>query len=165
MKNFSIIVAVDQKGGIGKSGKLPWHLPADLQHFARSTKGGTVIMGRNTWESIPRNFRPLKERLNIVLTGNLNYEVDNGVRLASSIDGALAVSQNDTFVIGGAKLFEDAIKHKACEKLIVTKILDTFDCDTFFPFIPVYFEIISESEVYEDSGIKYKFVTYENKML
>jgi len=159
--NFSIIVAIDEKGGIGKNNTLPWHLPADLKHFKELTTGGTVIMGRNTWESIPEKFRPLPNRLNIVLTGNLNYVVPEGVKLASSLDGALAVSEGKTFVIGGAKVFEEAIRHENCTELFVTKIESTFDCDTFFPFIPLDFQVAEESISIVENGLKFKFVTYQ----
>lgn len=157
---FSIIVAIDEKGGVGKANTLPWHIPADLRHFKEITTGGTVIMGRNTWESIPEKFRPLPNRLNIVLTGNLNYLVPEGVKLASSLDGALAISEGKTFVIGGAKVFEEAIRHESCNELIITKIDGDFNCDTFFPFIPLDFQVIEEAETVEENGIKFKFVSY-----
>ncbi|MEK9166982.1 MAG: dihydrofolate reductase [Patescibacteria group bacterium] len=163
--NFSIIVAIDEKGGIGKNNTLPWHLPADLKHFKELTTGGTVIMGRNTWESIPDKFRPLPNRLNIVLTGNLNYFVPEGVKLASSLDGALAVSEGSTFIIGGAKVFEEAIRHEDCSDLFITKIESTFDCDTFFPFLPLDFQIVHEGETLEDNEIKFKFLKYSRELL
>jgi dihydrofolate reductase len=160
---FSIVVAIDENGGIGKNNTLPWHIPADLKHFARTTMGGTVIMGRKTWESIPQNYKPLKNRLNIVLTGNLNYEVPEGVKLASSIDGALGLVEGKAFVIGGAKLFEEAIIHAECDELIITKLFGSFDCDTFFPYIPDSFEKVSESPLEQDGGVKFKFVRYIKK--
>lgn len=158
---FSIIVAIDEKGGIGKHNTLPWHIPSDLKHFKELTTGGTVIMGRNTWESIPEKFRPLPNRLNIVLTGNLNYMVPEGVKLASSLDGALAVSEGKTFVIGGAKVFEDAIRHESCTELIVTKIDGDFNCDAFFPFIPLDFQVVEEGDVIKENDINFKFLRYE----
>lgn len=162
MNTFSIIVAIDEKGGIGKNNTLPWHLPADLKHFKELTTGGTVIMGRNTWESIPEKFRPLPNRLNIVLTGNLNYQVPEGVKLASSLDGALAISADNTFVIGGAKVFEEAIHHKNCDVLEITQIYADFHCDTFFPFIPTYFETIGKAEFRKENDITFKFVSFLN---
>ncbi len=160
---FSIIVAIDEKGGIGKNNTLPWHIPADLKHFKEITTGGTVIMGRNTWESIPEKFRPLPNRLNIVLTGNLNYLVPEGVKLASSLDGALAISAGKTFVIGGAKVFEDAIRHEDCEELIITRVYGDFNCDTFFPHIPSYFEKMSESEIqHEGETLQFSFECLNN---
>lgn len=158
--HFSIIVAIDEKGGIGKNNTLPWHIQADMKHFKELTTGGTVIMGRNTWESIPEKFRPLPNRLNIVLTGNLNYLVPDGVKLASSLDGALAVSEGKTFVIGGAKLFADAIKHPDCAELLITQIEGDFDCDTFFPFIPAQFQKTEESEEIEENGITFRFLRF-----
>ena len=77
MVNFSIVVAMDEQQGIGKGGKLPWHIPGDLKYFKNLTtktklpdKKNVVIMGRKTWESLPQNFRPLSKRINVVLTRN-----------------------------------------------------------------------------------------------
>lgn len=120
-------------------------------------------MGRNTWESIPEKYRPLPNRLNIVLTGNLNYEVPEGVKLASSIDGALAISTGKTFVIGGARVFEDAIRNENCAELLITKIEGDFDCDTFFPFIPLDFQAVEEGEPLEDNEMEFKFMTYARR--
>lgn len=159
--NFSIIAALDQNGGIGKNNKLPWHISADLKRFKELTMDGTVIMGRNTWESIPEKYRPFSGRLNIVLTGNLSYQVPEGVKLASSIDGALAICHEPIFVIGGAKLFEEAIRHSDCDSLVLTHVEGIFDCDVFFPHIPAYFEKSRESEEMEEKGIKFRFVDYE----
>ena len=71
MKPFSIVVAIDRAGGIGREGKLPWNLPADMARFKEITQGeggNAVIMGRKTWDSIPEKFQPLPGRLNVVLT-------------------------------------------------------------------------------------------------
>lgn len=66
---LTLIAARARDGAIGKDGQLPWHLPEDLAFFKRETLGGAIIMGRRTWESLP--FRPLKERLNLVVTSTL----------------------------------------------------------------------------------------------
>lgn len=148
---------MDEKGGIGKNNTLPWHLSADLKRFKELTTGGTVIMGRNTWESLPEKYRPLPNRLNIVLTGNLNYLVPHGVKLASSLDGALAVSEGKTFIIGGAKVFEEAIRHEDCDGLFLTQIYGDFNCDAFFPHIPSYFEQLNKAETQHEGELSFKF--------
>lgn len=143
--DFAIIAALDENRGIGKNNALPWHLSADLKHFAATTKGGTVIMGRKTWESLPPAYRPLKDRLNIVVSRG-EQALPKGVLLAHSLDEALALAekhepQRKAFVIGGALLYVEAIKHPACKELILTHVQGIFDCDTFFPDYSANFKL------------------------
>lgn len=168
---FIIIAAMDEQNGIGKNNDLPWHLSADLKHFAQTTKGGTVIMGRKTWESIPEKYRPFSERLNIVLTRNEDYELPQGVLKATSLDAALELAyenkdkqtdpEGETFIIGGATLFEEAIQHPNCQTLILTKIVHTFDCDAFFPEVPGHFAQVEAQPFREEEGIEYAFIVME----
>src|SRR3989338_3736628 len=151
MKIFSIIVAVDEKSGMGKDGKLPWHIPSELQYFAEKTRGNVVIMGRKSWESIPDKYRPLPDRLNIVLTRSHDFELPEGVMRANSLDHALNLAQarsnQEIFVIGGAGVFKEALRHPQCTTLYVTEILQTFDCDTFLPAIdPARFKRTIQSD-------------------
>ena len=96
MKPYNIIVVADFNSGIGKNGMLPWHLPGDMRHFKELTitaqsksKKNAVIMGRKTWESIPEKFRPLKKRINSVLTRNNATSFPRGVIKAMSLNEAL----------------------------------------------------------------------------
>lgn len=166
--SFSIIAAVDSKMGIGKNGRLPWNLPSDLKFFHDTTIGNgknAVIMGRLTWESIPENRRPLKDRLNIVITRNTEYRVPKNVYIAESLEKALAVASQykveAVFVIGGAQIFYDATQNPACKKIYLTELQGDFQCDVFFPKIdPQKFKRIGESEVHEERAIKFRFVQY-----
>lgn len=166
---FSIIAAVDSKMGIGKNGRLPWHLPSDLHFFHDTTIGrgkNAIIMGRRTWESIPEKQRPLKDRLNIVITRNSTYELPKGILKATSLEEALALAaaQNtaEIFVIGGSQIFYDTIQHPACAQIYLTEITGDFQCDTFFPKIdPKKFKKMSESEAYEENDIKFRFIKYQ----
>lgn len=172
MKNFSIIVAVDSKQGIGKNGKLPWHIPSELQHFAKTTRTvktpkalNAVIMGRKSWDSIPEKFRPLPGRLNIVLTQNPAINLPQGVLCAGSLDQALQLAEKhhaeNVFVIGGAKVFADAVTHPACTELLVTEVAGDFGCDTFFPPIPTPpFQKTTTSDTHQDVGIEFRFLRY-----
>lgn len=160
---FAIIAAIDSHRGIGKENRLPWHLPSDLKHFARLTKGGTVIMGRRTWESLPTAHRPLKERKNIVITRSADYELPEGTHRAPSLDEALEKSEGEAFVIGGAQLFDEAIHHPACETLILTEIQGDYQCDTFFPEIPKNFERIEHSPMAQEGDIQFQFVEYRRR--
>ncbi len=176
MKKFSIIAAIDQNMGIGKDGRLPWYLPEDLKYFSKITKysehadkQNAVIMGRHTWESIPSKFRPLPGRFNVVLSSNPDLDVPEDVLLFTSLDEALAAlgtshKIDQVFVIGGARLYADAILHQQLERLYLTRIEGDFDCDTFFPeAIPDEFEVISATEILEDEGIEYSFVVLDRK--
>src|ERR1043165_60311 len=101
----SIVVAVAEDGAIGRAGTLPWRLPSDLQYFKQMTMGKPVIMGRRTWEE--RNGKPLKGRLNIVLSSRL-MELPEGVLLSHSLDEAMDAAATHGYrevaVIGGASL-------------------------------------------------------------
>ena len=168
MKGFSIIVALDEAHGIGKGGLLPWHLPADLAHFKKITTashGGrknVVIMGRKTWESIPDKFKPLPGRLNVIITGQADYLLPSGVGRASSLETALleycSKDFGEVFVIGGAKVFVEAILHPLCEKLYLTLIYGKFDADVFFPEIPPSFKPAGSSEKTQENEKTFSFL-------
>ena len=99
-----ILVAVSPEGIIGKDNSIPWHYSADLKRFKKLTLGKTVIMGRNTWESLP--VKPLPERRNIVITRSLL----GGVECFQSIDDALGTCEGDVWFIGGAGIYQEALR-------------------------------------------------------
>ena len=128
----AIIVAYDTNRAIGRGGDLPWgrSLPADLAHFKRLTKGGDVIMGRKTFESIGR--RPLPERENIVISSRPTGV--KGVLTAVNLSSALALSRYPTFIIGGARVYGDALNAPEIDTIYATEVDATFSgADTFFP--------------------------------
>ncbi len=115
------IVAMTEDRIIGKDGALPWHYAADLKRFKRLTMGGTIIMGRKTWESLPK--KPLPGRRNIVITrSNLV-----GAECFKSIDDALAACEGDVWLIGGAQLFEKGLKY--CDIIDMTYVPDEIKGD------------------------------------
>jgi len=128
MSVVSLIVAVDEDGGMGVNNRLPWHLPADLAHFKAVTLGKPVIMGRKTYESIGR---PLPGRLNIVLSRK-SSEIPC-VTAVSSLDEALRLTQDapEVMVIGGAEIFDLAFEHAT--KLYLTQVYHVCKADVFFP--------------------------------
>lgn len=171
---FTIILSRDSKGGIGKGNALAVKLKADLAHFGRTTtqvsrpgKHNAVIMGRKTWESLPTDKRPLPERLNVVLTRKNGIQVPKDVRSFSTLDEALFDMElredvERVFVIGGAKVLEEALRHPECERLILTEIEGDYGCDVFFPmFSDKEFAAVSTSDVMEEGGVKFRFVEYE----
>jgi dihydrofolate reductase len=103
--DIALIFAASENNVIGRNGTLPWHLPADQNHFKQLTTGNTVIMGRRTYESIGH---PLPYRENIIVTRSLNMETE-GCLTVSSLQAALEVASNKlVFIIGGAQLFSEA---------------------------------------------------------
>lgn len=158
MAQLTIVVAIDAKRGIGIHNNLPWRLPEDLAHFKRTTMGHPVIMGRKTFDSIGR---PLPNRRNIVITRNSEWKHD-GVEAVSSLDAAIAlVGDTPACIIGGGQIFAEALPR--CERMVVTEIAKTFDCDAFFPEIDptLWQEVAREQHHSESNGFDYAFVTYQ----
>ena len=126
------IAAVDRKGAIGKGGKLPWHYSADMKFFRETTTGHAVVMGRKTWLTIGK---PLKNRLNIVLSRDTNIDPQESLIVLSDIDSVLSFNNSlrtDLFVIGGAQIYEAFLPH--IEKWIITEVpLTVQGADAFMP--------------------------------
>ncbi len=131
---ISFVVAMDKKRLIGSGDTLPWHLPADMKRFRAITMGKPVIMGRKTYESIPKRFRPLAGRHNIVLTRNRNYSAQ-GCTIVFSVEDALsAAGQVDEIIIGGgAHLYAQLLPR--AHRLYLTKIDAEFEGNVYFPEI------------------------------
>lgn len=165
---IALVWAQAQNGVIGSQGGLPWRLPEDLAHFKSITMGGTVVMGRKTWDSLPERFRPLAGRTNIVVTRSPEFEAD-GVHRAGSVPEALqlaAAASNagaPVWVIGGAQLFAEVMP--SARRLEVTEIDGGFEGDTFAPAIADGFALAgSDPEVgwhTSRAGLRYRFLSYE----
>ncbi len=175
-KGFSIIVACDEQGGIGKGGALPWHIPSDLKHFKEVTTApygaaqNVVMMGRKTWESIPEKFRPLPLRLNVVITSQDNYALPAGVVQVDSLESGLNAFCNTAredvgavFVVGGAQVYAEAIKHPLCERIYLTRVYGTFRCDVFFPEIPARFTKMTHSPKQKENEKMFSFSIISSK--
>lgn len=164
---MKVIVAVDLNWGIGYGGKLLQSIPEDMKFFKEKTIGNVVVMGRETFESLPGK-KALKDRVNIVLTRSKSF---NGDRLivCNSIDETLKELQkyeNDKiFIIGGETVYKQFLPY--CNELYVTKIQKTYEADRFFPNIDIMsnWDLIKESEVKEYNNIRYVFSTYINNSL
>lgn len=142
MTNFNIIVAIDIKRGIGKDNKLPWYIPDDLKYFSKLTRGNgknAVIMGKNTWNSLPK--KPLNGRDNLILSTTLQLEENsinnNYVKSFNNMDSIINFSNlnyyEEVWVIGGSEIYNQFINCKIIDKIYATLIHNKFDCDTFFP--------------------------------
>ncbi len=172
---MNIVVAACKNGGIGFKNRLPWKLTKEMKYFKELTigeKNNAVIMGRKTWLSIPEKNRPLPKRENIVLTSETVQTrpwVDGDVSFLNSLDSIYHVYGPYTFdniwIIGGEKVYTEAINSNMVDSIFYTEIQTEFECDTFFPEIPVNFQNIYESKSIYDSGewIKFKvFRRYES---
>ncbi|HQP10470.1 MAG TPA: dihydrofolate reductase, partial [Candidatus Omnitrophota bacterium] len=134
-------------------------------------KRNVVVMGRKTWDSIPQEYRPLANRMNIVLTRNRRLSLPEGVLKAENFDKVLQMAKSEQlknvietiFVIGGQQIYEEAIKCPECEKLYVTHIHKDFECDTFFPPFQDAFQSTAVSDPVNESGIAYHFEEYARK--
>jgi len=132
LNNISIIVAIASNRAIGKDNRLLWHLSDDLKRFKRLTTGHTLIMGRNTFLSLPNGALP--NRRHIVIS-DIEGETFEGCEMASSIEGAidLAGSGEECFVIGGGMVYRQFLP--LAGKLYLTQVHASFEADTFFPEI------------------------------
>jgi dihydrofolate reductase len=126
----AIVVAHGSNRAIGRDGRLPWHLPADLRRFRELTHGHAVVMGRRTFESLSDAFRPLPGRRNLVLSGDPRYPAD-GAEVFTSLEAALAAAGGDCFVIGGEAVYRLALPHAA--RVYATEVESAPEADAFFP--------------------------------
>ncbi len=158
---MKLIVAADKNFGIGKDGAIPWRLRADLMYFKEKTLGHAVIMGRKTLESLPGG-KPLKDRINIVLTRDETYAPDNVV-VCHSIDEVLALPEAaDAFVIGGESVYKAFLPY--CTEALITKVDGVFDADTYMENLDLLanWKLTETSVRMEENGLGYCFAVYEN---
>lgn len=159
---IAIVVAVSENGVIGDQGKIPWHLPADMQRFKQLTTGHTVIMGRKTWESLPDRFRPLPDRYNIVLTRDAMYRAEGGYVTFSLESALMPGTPNTVFVIGGSEIYAQALP--LADRVYLTKVHAMFPGDTYFPWLGKKDWQLVSVELYspdEKNPYSYEFRTYE----
>ena len=133
MSIVSLVYAVSRNGVIGQGGGLPWHIPSDLKHFKAVTLGKPVIMGRKTWDSLPR--KPLPGRRNLVISRNAAYSAQ-GSEVLPSLEAALAATagEAEVCVIGGAEIFKAALP--LAHRIYLTRVLADVAGDTIMPELP-----------------------------
>ena len=165
---FSIIAAVSNKNGIGNNGSIPWNEPDDMRYFRNvtsnttdPTKQNALIMGRFTYESL--KGRRLPNRKMVIISSNDNN--DTGITVYKNLDSALDyLNENKSiehiFVIGGGKLYSEAIRNNRCLNIYVNKIDTENECDVFFPVIDTdTYEMCSETQISNNILAKH----YRNK--
>ncbi len=158
---ITIIVAIAKNNAIGKGNDLIWYLPADLKRFKKITTGHTIIMGRNTFESIGK---PLPNRRSIIITRQKDYKIE-GCFTANSIEQALelAKDENEVFIIGGSQIYKQVLEKKLADRLDVTLVHEEFDADAFFPKIDLNIWEETKREDFkadEKNKYDYSFLTY-----
>lgn len=162
---MQLIAAVDQNWAIGKNNQLLVKIPADQKFFREVTTGKVVVMGRKTLESFP-NGMPLKNRTNIVLTRNPDYQVKDAI-VVHSMDELHRELQkynsDDVFVIGGEKIYEQLLDE--CDVAHITKIEFTYDADAYFPNLDQRedWELTGDSEEQTYFDLEYYFYRYERR--
>jgi dihydrofolate reductase len=150
----SIIVAMAENGVIGRENGLPWRLSTDLKRFKALTMGKPIVMGRKTWESMPK--RPLPGRRNMVITRDAAY-VAEGAEVFGSLEAAVeAAGDGDVCIVGGGQIYAQGMA--LADELHVTHVETTADGDTVFPEIdPSAWRKVSEERV--PAGEKDDFAT------
>ena len=157
---MTIIAAVGRDGAIGRNGDLAFHIREDMRHFKALTTGHTVVMGRKTFESLPKGALP--DRRNIVITRQPDYAAP-GIETAGSLEQALAMAAGEeVFVIGGGEIYRQAIA--IAQRMELTVIdADSPDADAHFPtFNEADWTKVTESQWATDqkSGLAYSFICY-----
>jgi dihydrofolate reductase len=167
--SITLIVAVAENGVIGQGDAIPWRLKSDMQRFKALTLGKPIVMGRKTYESLPR--RPLPGRTNIVITRNPDYQAPGAVITTSftaarelAIGDALRRSATEIAVIGGAEIYAQWMA--VADRLEITEVHDTPAGDTFFPAIdPAQWEEVARSpQARAESDLAdFSYVTYKRR--
>ena len=160
---LSVIAAMARNRVIGRDNQLPWHLPADLQHFKATTLGKPMIMGRNTWESLPGL---LPGRPHIVVSRDPGYRAE-GARVAHSLEQAIELAAelgDEVMLIGGAKLYAQALP--LADRLYLTEVDAEVDGDAWFPaFDPADWTLLSREDhpADERNSYPYRFFSYQRR--
>ncbi len=163
-KNMNLIVAVDENWAIGYQNQLLAHIPEDMKYFREKTKNQVVVMGRKTLESFPGG-KPLKNRVNIVLSTNPEYRVE-GATVVSSIaelrEALVQYESEEVFVIGGARIYKELLA--LCDTAYITKIEKAYaPADTYFPDLDnnPEWKLVEKGEEKEHEGEKFRFTVYQ----
>ena len=154
MSEIVLVVAIADNGVIGKDGGIPWHISEDMKRFKALTLGHTVVMGRKTWDSLPR--KPLPGRINVVVTRQKDWQAEGAV-VAHSLDQAMAGPSGTVMVIGGAEIYERALP--LASRIELTEVHKNFDGDARFALDRKgWHETAREDHVTAD-GLSYSYVT------
>jgi dihydrofolate reductase len=154
MSEIVLVVAIAQNGVIGENGAIPWHISDDMKRFKAVTLGHTVVMGRKTWDSLPK--KPLPGRINVVVTRQKDWQAEGAVA-ASSLGQATAGTSGTVMVIGGEEIYQRALP--LASRIELTEIHQDFEGDARFDLDRTgWHETLREDHVTPD-GLRYSYVT------
>ena len=161
---IAVIVAMARNGAIGKDNALLWHISADLKRFKALTSGHTVLMGRRTYDSLPK--KPLPNRKHLILTSDAGYPVPEGGLRLSDVEACKAYfaahPDEVIFIIGGGQVYKQLLPY--ADRLYLTEVQADFEADTFFPSVDAAQWRVEEEGAWtsdENSGLTYRFVDYK----
>jgi len=154
MSEIVLVVAVARNGVIGKDGVIPWHISDDMKRFKALTVGHTVVMGRKTWDSLPK--KPLPGRVNVVVTRQKGWQAEGAVT-ASSLGQATAGTSGTVMVIGGAEIYERALP--LATRIELTEVHEDFAGDASFTFDRKGWHETAREERVTPEGLRYSYVT------
>jgi len=177
----NLILAIDEKNWLWKNNSLAWNIPSDLKNFKKITsetedlaKMNAVIMWRKTWESIPKKYRPLHDRINCIITKSIKKnsiwsEIDDFILYFNSLEKCLSELESKEniekiFIIWWASLYNDFVWEKFLDfvdKIYLTKVKWDFDCDVFFDWIPENFKVEKYSEEHKENWNIFSFWEYK----
>jgi len=157
---ITLILALADNGVIGRNGAIPWRIGDDLKRFKQLTLGKPVVMGRKTWDSLPK--KPLPERINIVVTRQPGWKAEGAVA-ASSFDGALAKAAQaaEVMVIGGAEIYRAALAK--AQRIELTEVHRPFEGDAVFSFEREAWREVARQEHVTPDGLSFSYVTLTRK--
>lgn len=159
---ITIIAAIGERNELGKNNDLIWYLPADLKRFKKVTTGHTIIMGRNTFESIGK---PLPNRRSIIITRNKDYRQE-GCEVVYSLEEAIEMVSNhdQAFIIGGAQIYKESMAKDLVDGLDITRVHQEFEADVFFPEIDENTWKVTSKEDFlpdEKNKFNYSFLSFK----
>jgi dihydrofolate reductase len=154
MREIVLVVAAADNGVIGRDGRIPWHISEDLRRFKALTLGKTVVMGRKTWDSLPR--KPLPGRGNVVVSRDTAWKA-GGALAAASPDAALAAASGDVMVIGGAEIYRALLPRAT--RIELTEVHGDFSGDAVFSFDRAAWREAAREDRVTPDGLAYSYVT------
>ena len=134
---ITIIAAVDENGIIGNDRNIPWHIPEEIKHFKDVTMGHVVVMGRNTWDSLPDEFKPLPGRLNLVITTKEHDDVKGAIFLPD-VESAIQLAEENcvsSYVIGGASIYKQVLDKGLVNRILLSRVKGKHEGDVYFPLM------------------------------
>ncbi len=154
MSEIVLVLAVARNGVIGKKGAIPWHISDDMKRFKALTLGHTVVMGRKTWDSLPK--KPLPGRINVVVTRQKDWQAEGAVT-ASSLGAATAGTSGTVMIIGGAEIYERALP--LATRIELTEVHKDFAGDAVFTFDRKGWRETAREDRVNPDGLRYSYVT------